>query len=453
MRKQKNVIVFLTDQQRWDTLGIHHNPMHLTPNLDRMAQLGTDIHHMFSCQPVCGPARSVLQSGQYPTRTGCWENGRPLPTDCPTLAKCFRENGYQTGYIGKWHLGSTQRVAPQERGGYQDWLASNLLEFVSEPYHTVLYNEDGEAEHLPGYRVDALTDAAIRYIDKNKSRPFFLFLSFLEPHFQNHVDAYPAPDGYAAMYGDPWLPPDLAELHGTAHRHLAGYYGMVKRLDEAYGRIHDCLKSLELSEDTITLFTTDHGCHFKTRNSEYKRSGHESSIRIPCVFTGGEFDHGGHIQNLASLIDIPPTLLDAAGIPIPQQMQGHSLMPLIRREKHAWRDEVFVQISESQIGRALRTQRWKYIVTAPLAADGTSKDAAEYTEEALYDLQYDPYELDNLIGLTSHAQVTQTLRERLCQRMLEAGEAVPVIHEAPEREMGQRRISLTDKDCPPYPER
>ena len=102
------------------------------------------------------------------------------------------------------------------------------------------------------------------------------------------------------------MPPDLAELHGTAHRHLPGYYGMCRKLDEAYGRIQDALKSLDLSEDTIVLYVTDHGCHFKTRNSEYKRSGHESSIRLPCVLTGGEFNGGGRINELVSLIDLPP---------------------------------------------------------------------------------------------------------------------------------------------------
>ncbi|MEG0902400.1 MAG: sulfatase-like hydrolase/transferase, partial [Clostridia bacterium] len=275
--KKKNVVVFLTDQQRWDTTGIHHNPMNLTPNLDRMAHLGTDVHYCFSCQPVCGPARSVLQSGLYPTVTDCWSNGRPLPQKCQTLAKCFRDNGYRTGYIGKWHLASTQRVLEAERGGYQDWLGSNLLEFCSDAYDTELYDEEEKAIRLPGYRVDALCDRAIQYIDTHRVEPFFLFLSFLEPHFQNHVDAFSAPDGYAAQYNDPWLPPDLAELHGTAHRHLAGYYGMCKKLDEAYGRIQDALKSLGLAEDTIVLFATDHGCHFKTRNGEYKRSGHESS--------------------------------------------------------------------------------------------------------------------------------------------------------------------------------
>ncbi len=449
--RKKNVVVVLTDQQRWDTLGIHHNPMNLTPNLDRMARIGTDVHYAFSCQPVCGPARAVLQTGLYPTRTDCWCNGRPLPKDAKTIAQCFRENGYRTGYIGKWHLASTQAVTEDERGGYQDWLASNLLEFSSDAYDTVLYDENCKPVRLPGYRVDAICDRAIRYIDEHRQEPFFLFVSLLEPHFQNHIDAYPAPDGYAARYNDPWLPTDLAELGGTAHRHLAGYYGMCKKLDEAYGRVQDALKSLGLADDTVVLYTTDHGCHFKTRNGEYKRSGHESSIRIPCVLTGGEFTGGGRIGALVSLIDLPPTLLDAAGIAPPKEMQGNSLMPLVRREKVDWPDAVYVQISEAQIGRAVRTRRWKYIVSAPVKPDGSSRDAALYQEEALYDLQSDPCELDNLIGLTSHRAVAAELRALLARRERELGEGEIQIQEAPAREMGQRRVSIRENSFP-FPE-
>lgn len=446
-----NVIVFFSDQQRWDTMGIHHNPMNLTPNLDRMAHLGTDVHYAFSCQPVCGPARSVLQSGLYPTTTGCWRNSIPLPRDCKTLAQCFRENGYRTGYIGKWHLGKHQALHADERGGYQDWLASNLLEFCSDAYETVLYDENCDPVRLPGYRVDALCDRAIRYVDEHQQEPFFLFLSFLEPHFQNHVDAYPAPDGYAAQYNQPWMPPDLAELHGTAHRHLPGYYGMVKKLDEAYGRLQDALKSLHLQENTIVLYVTDHGCHFKTRNGEYKRSGHESSIRLPCVFTGGEFNGGGRLNELVSLIDLPPTLLDAAGITPPESWQGRSLMPLIRREKTEWPDDVYVQISEAQTGRAIRTRRWKYIVSAPVGPDGFSRSAETYTEEALYDLEHDPYELDNLIGRKSHRAVADEMLERLRARERAIGEGEIHVERAPERPMAQYRVSISNNPFP-YPE-
>lgn len=145
---------------------------------------------------------------------------------------------------------------------------------------------------------------------------------------------------------------------------------MVKRLDEALGLLQNALKSLGLLESTIIMFTSDHGCHFKTRNGEYKRSCHESFIRVPTAFQGPGFNGGGQEREMVSLIDLPPTLLDAAGIRVPKEMQGNSILPLINLNSVSWPEEVFVQISESQVGRAIRTKRWKYSVKTP---DNTSK--------------------------------------------------------------------------------
>ena len=321
---------------------------------------------------------------------------------------------------------------------------ANILEFTSDAYNTVLYDNDEQEVHLPGYRVDAVTDAAIRYVDAQGDDPFFLFISYIEPHHQNHLDDYPPPDGYRETYTGGWVPPDLAALGGSTQQHLGGYYGMVKRLDEAYGRLHDALKSLAMDEDTIVLFTSDHGCHFKTRNGEYKRSCHESSIRVPTAFTGPGFRGGGQLKELISLIDLPPTLLDAAGLELPEHMQGQSLMPLVRDNDADWPEEVFVQISEAQVGRAVRTQRWKYGVDAPEAHGKGVAGADQYEEQYLYDLQADPYELNNLIGLESHREVAQIMKERLLRRMQLAGEVPPSIIEASGGRAGQRKVRIEE---------
>lgn len=437
-----NVIVFFTDQQRWDTTGVHGNPLSLTPNFDRMARGGTDVHYSITCQPVCGPARSCLQTGMYATNTGVYRNGITLKEDAVTLAHCFGEAGYATGYIGKWHLASQDPIPESERGGYDYWLASNLLEFTSDAYDAVLFDNDNNAVKLPGYRVDALTDAAIRYVDSHQDQPFFLFISYIEPHHQNHIDDYPPPDGYRERYTGRWTPPDLAALGGSSAQHLGGYFGMVKRLDEALGRLRDALRSLQLDENTVLLFTSDHGNHFKTRNAEYKRSCHESSVRVPTAFCGPGFDGRGRVNELVSLLDLPPTLLDAAGLPIPDTMEGRSILPLLKDEEVEWPDEVFIQISESQVGRALRTKRWKYSVSAP-DGDGWSRPAEDrYVEEFLYDLDSDPYELDNLIGLEAYAGVAADLRRRLIAAMQEAGEPASQIEPAPVRPSGQRATSI-----------
>ena len=436
-----NVIVFFTDQQRWDSAGVHGNPLDLTPNFDRVAAAGTHLYNTFTPQPVCGPARSCMQTGLYATTTGSFKNGIPLDPSLKTLAHHFNDAGYATGYIGKWHLASRDPVPADERGGYRDWLAANLLEFSSDAYRTTLFDNDEQPVDLPGYRVDALTDAAVRFVNEKKREPFFLFLSFLEPHHQNHRDDYPAPNGYEARYTGRWTPPDLRALGGSSPQHLGGYWGMVKRLDEAFGRLLDALKSLALLDDTVILFTSDHGCHFKTRNDEYKRSCHESSVRVPALLSGPGFNGGGRLDALVSLIDLPPTLLDAAGIPVPPEMQGRSILPLVHRNVQDWPEEVFVQISESQVGRAVRTSRWKYSVTAPGKHGGEDAGSETYTEAFLYDLQADPYELVNLVGLESHQKVAEVMRERLLRRMVAAGELEPEITPAPARPAGQRYVS------------
>jgi arylsulfatase A-like enzyme len=448
MRDRKpNVIVFFTDQQRWDTTGLHGNPAGLTPNFDRWAANGTHLFNTFTSQPVCGPARACMQTGLYPTTIGCYRNDIPLPEHARTLAHEFHDAGYKTGYIGKWHLASTKTepVPEKLRGGYQYWLAADSLEHTSDSYDTVVYNNNNERVKLPGYRVDALTDAAIRYVNGHQNDPFFLFLSFLEPHHQNKRDDYPAPYGHADSYISTWTPPDLAELGGTSQRHLPGYYGMVKRLDEALGRLMDALISLDLADSTIVLFTSDHGCHFTTRNGEYKRSCHDSSIRIPTAVWGPGFHGGGRIRELVSLIDLPPTLLHAAGLEIPAGMQGRSIVPLVKRQEVDWPSEVFVQISESQVGRAVRTKRWKYSVSAPQRDSIKDSSSGLYVEEFLYDLQADPWELNNLITSEAHREVKQVMRERLIRRMVEAGEAPPRIEAVQEHQRGQ--LKVLESEC------
>lgn len=425
-----NVLVLLTDQQRWDTAGIHGNPLGLTENLDRMAAEGVHLSHSFTCQPVCGPSRAVMQTGRYPTSTGCYRNGIALPEDETTLADRFGEAGYRTAYIGKWHLADVDTagpVRPEQRGGYEYWMAANLLEFTSDAYRTTLYDGEGAAHEFDGYRADAVTGAAIDFLRQEHERPFFCFVSLLEPHHQNDRDDYPAPDGYRERYEDTWVPHDLEVLKGNSVEHLGGYLGMVKRVDECLGRLRDTLEELDLADDTIVLFTSDHGCHFKTRNTEYKRSCHDVSIRVPTVLRGPGLDTGEPIDRSISHVDLPPTLLEAAGLPVPDALQGHSIMPLVRGDEDTRPDEMFVQISESEVGRALRTPEWKYGMTAA-DSDGWQDAAADtYQDAYLYDLGADPYELDNLIGREGYENVVAPLRERLLERMVQAGERRPTV--------------------------
>jgi arylsulfatase A-like enzyme len=440
--RKPNVLVFFTDQQRWDTVGCYGNPLGLTPNLDEMAGRGTRLDRAFTVQPVCGPARACLVTGKYATETGCWRNSLALPGDVPTTARAFRAAGYSANYIGKWHLanakcegatlGKQEPVPPEKRGGFDDyWLAADVLEFFSAPYQLRLMDQDGKTVERAGYRVDAQTDIVIEFLEreaKQRERPFFLTVSYLEPHFQNDVDEFVAPNGYAEEIAKRiWVPPDLAALGGSTKHHLPGYYGCVKSLDENLGRVLRFLSKTGLDNDTVVLFCTDHGCHFKTRNGEYKRSCHESSIRVPAVFQGPGFDRGAVVHELTSLLDWPATLLDSAELPPLPGQRGRSVLPLLHGRGTDWPKDVLVQISESQVGRAVRTDRWKFGVDAP-GRNGWDEPASDsYVEEYLYDLEKDPYELNNLAGQEGTRDTTNKLATILKRRMVEAGEKEPDI--------------------------
>jgi arylsulfatase A-like enzyme len=212
-----------------------------------------------------------------------------------------------------------------------------------------------------------------------------------------------------------------------------------------------------LRDDTVILYISDHGNHFKTRNAEYKRSCHESSIHVPCFATGPGFRGGGTVTELFSLVDIPPTLLDAAGIEIPDGMEGRSAVDLLRAghgagttraEACGWPDHVFVQISEAETGRAVRTHRWKYGVRA--YSNGSNGElpieefAEEYTEAFLYDLEHDPYELENIVALASHEPVRVRLRSLLLERIQSVEGRSPRIITADSVPAGQRMVATEE---------
>jgi len=185
----------------------------------------------------------------------------------------------------------------------------------------------------------------------------------------------------------------------------------------------DALEEAGKAQNTVVLFTTDHGCHFRTRNSEYKRSCHEASVRIPAVLWGPGLPAGAVVDELVSLVDLPPTLLQAAGLDVPRSMQGRSILPLLAGQRGGWPDEVYIQISEAEVGRAIRTRRWKYAVYAPEKRGWEHPDSDVYVERYLYDLAADPYEQVNLVGRGDYRSVSDELREKLSTRMEAAGEA------------------------------
>jgi arylsulfatase A-like enzyme len=427
-----NVILIISDQFRWDCLGANgRTPLTLTPNLDAMAGQGTNFANAITNQPVCAPSRATLFTSLYPTQHGVWHNGPGLGPEHATIANAFRNAGYTSNYVGKWHLAPVDSTDPmqrgpvprQYRGGFDDfWEGCNVLELTSHPYEGSIWTGAGqEIKFANRYRVDFLTDRVVSFLRQPARQPFFLVISYLEPHFQNDCNCFVAPTGEADKYRNAFVPPDLSFFPGDWQAQLPDYYGCIASVDENVGRLRRELDALNLTANTVVALTSDHGCHFRTRNAEYKRSGHESSIHVPLVVTGPRFNHGRTVSQLVSHLDLAPTLLDAAGVPVPGSMKGRSAMPLVEgAATAAGFDDVLIQISESMTGRALRTPDWTYVVAVP---DGLSREtAAEYVEYQLYDLRSDPHQLVNLAGRRETRSVSQRLSERLKARMIEAGD-------------------------------
>ena len=443
IKKKSNIIFILSDQQRWDTLGCYGQQLPVTPNLDKMAAQGIRFEYAFTCQPLCGPARACLQTGKYPTQLGCFRNGIALPLAERTIAHILSENGYKVGYIGKWHLASnknlgdldvdfrTKAVPSERRGGYKDyWLASDVLEFTSHSYDGHMFDDKMEKVLFPEgrYRADVLTDLAIEYLrNYNSQNPFFLFISYVEPHHQNDHYHYEGPLGSKEKFSCFKVPKDLEGTEGDWLYEYPDYLGCINNLDENLGRIRKEIEKLNLSENTLIIYTSDHGSHFRTRNSEYKRSCHESSIRVPLLFCGPGYRGGKTVSELVSLIDIPPTILNYAQVDIPAVMKGRSLKCLVNHEKSSWPNEIFVQISESQVGRAIRTKKWKYSVRAPYKNKINDSCSKIYREEFLYDLQNDPYEKNNLIMDRRYINIKRVLTKKLINLMCYAEENEPTI--------------------------
>lgn len=443
--KKPNIVFYFSDQQRWDTLGCYGQKLNVSPNLDWLAGEGTRFDLAFTMQPVCGPARACLQAGRFATEIGCWRNGISLPENTDTIAKHLNAAGYDTAYIGKWHLASDELssnpviapVPPERRGGYQYWMASDLLEHTSHGYNGFVYDGNNQKVEFIGYRPDCINNYAIDYLHKrNSDRPFFLFVSQIEPHHQNDHGRYEGPDGSKERFKDYEVPGDLAGLEGDWAENYPDYLGCCHSLDENVGRLIDTLKEENVWDNTIFIYTSDHGSHFKTRNFEYKRSCHDASLRVPLIIHGGAFQGGNVVTDIVSTMDLPVTLLDLAGIEKPEGYQGQSLLKLICGDRQGRDNVAFAQISESQIGRCIRTKKWKYSVRSvgyrakgiPRDMSGWIKGAADtYYEDFLYDLEHDPYEKENLVAASGYEAIRAELKALLIEKMKQANEPIPKI--------------------------
>lgn len=405
-----NVVYVFADQMRAHAMGCMGNPHVITPHLDRLAGEGLLLTDAISCAPVCSPYRAQLMTGRYPHTTGIIHNDIRMPDSEKVIAECFKDAGYTTGYVGKWHLNRT-RMDPldaKNRRGWDFWAVRNCSHKHFETKYWL--NDSKEPTIEARWEPEAQTDLAIEFMKKNRKNPFCLMLSFGPPH-----NPYAAPEKYTAMYKKDL--PRRPNVPKGAKSPLREYYGMITSLDECVGRIMKALSELGIEKNTILCFSSDHGDMLGSQGHALKQRPWEESINVPFIARYPDGIKAGQKRNwLFSSVDVMPTLLGLAGVAIPGGVQGLNHACLFTGKGGTPRKEVFLFNHRHGQGpgtswRGIRTNDHVYAYHT-------------HGEWVMYNLKEDPYELKNLVDDPAHAGTKEDLRDRLEAIRKDIGEDV-----------------------------
>lgn len=428
-RTRPNILFMLTDDQRYDDLGCMGNSIIQTPNLDKLAAEGVIFENTFVTTAICCTSRASILTGQHMRRHGIYDFATPLSSAAMdnTYPVLLRKSGYRTGFLGKMAIGATSKEIRHLS------LPADKFDFWFGFPQSINFRQvvDGEERFL----TTLLADKAIEFLKTNPAdKPFCLSISFKTPHGPwNYFDPH-APDPYEQTEIPPPAsytqedyeaqPEFLREsLNGSGPwpanprekflNNARTCYRLITGMDAAVGRIMATLRELDLDDNTVVIFTSDHGSLRGTHGLFGKWIMYEESIRAPLIVRDPRLPaplRGTRRSQMVLNIDLAPTMLAIGGLDIPAEMQGQDIGPLLRNERVAWRSEWFYEhtyntrpprrpIAKSE---GVRTERWKYI---------------RYTDydppyEQLFDLQQDPGEHHNLAGKSEFADVLTDMRAR-----------------------------------------
>ena len=410
-----NVVFVLADEWRYQSLGCNGNKDVQTPNLDRLASHAVNFTNAISTCPVCCPYRGSFLTGQYPLTTGVFVNDVQLNPEVLTISKVFKAAGYQTAYIGKWHLdgrGRSSFIPVERRQGFEYW---KVLECTHDYKNSYYWGNDDKKAKWEGYDAFAQTADAVNYLRTryHKEKPFFMILSWGPPHTPFIL----APESFRKKYRNkslklrPNVPSDLNE---KAVSDLVGYYGHISALDSCIGVLQQTLKETRLAENTIFIFTSDHGAMVRSHGFEHKQRPFEESINVPMLIRYPElFGNQGKRNNmLIGTPDLMPTILGLCGLTIPTTVEGEDRSPVIKGLIKDTTEAVLIasyhpfgQWPASQEGkeyRGVRTQRYTYV-----------KDLKG--PWLLFDNLKDPYQLNNLVNNNEYKSIKNDLELKLAQ--------------------------------------
>ena len=421
-QRKPNVIFILADQWRASDLGYAGNSEVKTPMLDDFAKKAINFKNAVTVTPVCTPYRAALLTGKYPSTTGMFLNDIYLPAKEVTMPEIYKEAGYQTAYIGKWHLDGHGReifIEPERRQGFDFWKASECdHNHQNEHYYL---NNDTTKRFWSGYSPNAVSESAQQYLESASMRqdPFLLFLSFTSPHFPHGT----APKEFYEMYSRTQLtlPPNVSdEMYDWALKELYGYYAHCTATDRAIGSIIQKIKDLGIYENSIIIFTSDHGEMLGSHGFRpyMKHQPYLESINVPFIISYPNMSVEGGKVAIAPLStpDILPSLLSLSGIEIPQEIQGCDLSQIMKDpEKSKDRSALIMNLCPFDIAfqdeeyRAIKTNEYTYVKTPR----GPS---------LLFHDKKDPYQLENLIGNPKYAVIQRELDQKLINDLSKIGE-------------------------------
>jgi len=450
-KDRPNVVVIFTDDQRWDCLGIMPKPLlgMKTPHLDRLAREGALFENMFVTTSLCSPSRASFLSGLYAHSHDVMNNFTDYPTDLASYPRRLQESGYNTAYIGKWHMGEQD---DQKRPGFDYWITHK----GQGKYYDTTFNINGTRRLVKGYYTTRVTEMAADWL-KNKrktEKPFMLILGHKAPHgpfvpedkYKNIYDdvpvAYPETafnletkpkwvterlDTWHGIYGPlygfrkdfPDKNPEGVDIFGTFVR---SYAGTIKSVDDSVGEIYKTLQEIGQLDNTLIVFTSDNSFLLGEHGMIDKRTMHEESIRVPLLVRYPKLIKPGTVIKQQVLnIDLAPSIVDICRIRPLKNIHGLSWKHLLGGDDKSWRKSWLYEYNyEKQFPytpnvRGVRTDEWKY-VHYPHGDGGPDRHMAE-----LYNLKEDPNETYNLINDPKYASVVKELKAELARLLKQTG--------------------------------
>ncbi|TRX58452.1 sulfatase [Fulvivirga sp. M361] len=440
--KRPNVVFILSDDHRYDFMGFTGKvPFLKTPNMDKMALEGTHFQNTFVTTSLCSPSRASILTGQFSHRHQVIDNQSLVSDTTRFFPEYLQSGGYKTAFFGKWHMGEHHA---DPRKGFDHWVS-----FKGQgAYYNPLLNINGQEKAYQDstYITDLLTDMAVDWLDEqDETQPFFMYLSHKGVHaefapaqrhvkdYENESPFYPPtmfPDEKEKDYNyedvPEWVKKQRYSWHGVDYM----YHGALK-FDEFYKRytetllsidesIGSVLKKLEeegLLDNTLVFYMGDNGFSFGEHGLIDKRHAYEESIRVPLLaYGGGDLLKTQQVKQLIQNIDIAPTILDMAGLEKPKNMDGQSFVPLLKKEDIPWRDRIYYEyfwerpFPQTPTVHAVRTDKYKFI-----------RYYGIWDVNELYDLENDPWEMNNLIRSADHKELAKELRQDLFKWLDETG--------------------------------